>query len=158
MYARGSTLGAHWQALRERYGAFEYRSSYFIANPPSKSAAVFERLRAQPPTSIGGCAVLGMRDLGTGVDTSQPGGGQRGRWLWGIGHGPLLLLRKLGTIHDGRKERGGAMHCLLKARPTLHPPAGAAAALLLFSSTLLLLQVGPDPNPPGPTCLPASAP
>jgi len=73
VYAGGGTLASHWQHLRQQYGAFEYRSGYFIANPPSKSVAVFERLRAQPPSSIGGCTVLSVRDLGTGVDTSQPG-------------------------------------------------------------------------------------
>jgi hypothetical protein len=73
VYSRGQTLEQHWQQLRQRYGAFEYRSGYCIASPPSKSAAVFERLRAQMPASIGGCAVTAIRDLGTGVDTAQPG-------------------------------------------------------------------------------------
>ena len=73
VYSRGQTLEQHWQQLRQRYGGFEYRSGYFIASPPSKSAAVFERLRSQVPASIGGCAVTAVRDLGTGVDTAQPG-------------------------------------------------------------------------------------
>lgn len=74
VYARGDTLAAHWQRLRQRYGAFEFRSGYFVASPPSRSAAVFERLRAAPPAAIGGCPVRAVRDLGTGVDTSQPDG------------------------------------------------------------------------------------
>ena len=74
VYARGGTLAQHWHQLQQRYGAFEYRSGYFIAQPPSKSAAVFERLRAAPPTTIGGLRVAAVRDLGTGVDTAQPGG------------------------------------------------------------------------------------
>lgn len=73
VYSKGQTLEQHWQQLRQRYGAFEYRSGYFLASPPSKSAAVFERLRSNVPTSIGGCTVTGVRDLGTGVDTAQPG-------------------------------------------------------------------------------------
>lgn len=48
-------------------------SGYFIADPPSKSEAVFRRLRASVPLAIGGCAVRSVRDLGTGVDTSRPG-------------------------------------------------------------------------------------
>lgn len=52
---------------------FEYRSGYFLANPPSKSLAVFERLRAAYPQSVAGQRVLAVRDLGTGLDTAQPG-------------------------------------------------------------------------------------
>jgi phosphomannomutase len=74
VYARGQTLAQHWEALRQWYGSYEYRSGHCWADPPSKSAAVFERLRAQVPQSIGGSPVLGVRDLGTGVDTAQPGG------------------------------------------------------------------------------------
>ena len=75
VYARGSTLAQHWRELQQRYGALHYRSAYFVADPPSRSAAVFQRLRAQPPRRIGGLAVRSVRDLGTGVDTAQPGGG-----------------------------------------------------------------------------------
>lgn len=39
VYAGGSTLAQHWQRLRERYGAFEYRSGYFVASPPSRCGA-----------------------------------------------------------------------------------------------------------------------
>lgn len=74
LYACGSTLGEHWRQLQQRYGALHYRSAYFVADPPSRSAAVFQRLRAQPPRAIGGLRVLSLRDLGTGVDTAQPGG------------------------------------------------------------------------------------
>ena len=71
--ARGSTLAAHWAALQARYGTFVFRSSYFLAQPPSRSAAVFERLRARYPAALAGRRVEGVRDLGTGLDTSQPG-------------------------------------------------------------------------------------
>lgn len=74
VYARDGTLAQHWQELQQRYGPFEFRSGYYIAQPPSKSAAVFERLRAAPPTTIGGLRVQAVRDLGTGMDTAQPGG------------------------------------------------------------------------------------
>lgn len=74
VYARGGTLAQHWHQLQQQYGAFEYRSGYYIAQPPSKSAAVFGRLRAVPPSVIGGLAVQAVRDLGTGQDTAQPGG------------------------------------------------------------------------------------
>lgn len=73
VYAQGQTLSQHWHQLQRRYGTYEYRSGYFIASPASKSAAVFERLRAQVPATIAGCAVRAVRDLGTGVDTEQPG-------------------------------------------------------------------------------------
>ncbi|KAL4452333.1 hypothetical protein ABPG75_007995 [Micractinium tetrahymenae] len=103
VYARGGTLVAHWQRLRQRYGAFEYRSSYFVANPPSKSVAVFERLRAAPPVAVGGCAVRAVRDLGTGVDTSQPDGKAVLPWQPGdlmityYLEGAVLTLRASGT-------------------------------------------------------------
>lgn len=54
-------------------GVFEYRSGYFLAQPPLLSQAVFDRLRAAYPQSVGGQRVLAVRDLGTGLDTSQPG-------------------------------------------------------------------------------------
>ena len=97
VYSRGQTLGQHWQQLRQRYGAFEYRSGYFIVSPPSKSAAVFERLRSHVPASIGGCAVTAVRDLGTGVDTAQPGEPWAGVG-GGLGHyalpcAPMLCAR-----------------------------------------------------------------
>lgn len=73
VYAHGSTLAEHWNQLLQRYGALYYRSGYFVASPPSRSAAVFERLRVQVPASIGDYAVEAVRDLGTGIDTAQPG-------------------------------------------------------------------------------------
>lgn len=79
MYAAGGTLAGHYAQLQRRYGALHYRSSYFVANPPSLSAAVFERLRAHVPSSIGGVPVAAVRDLGTGVDTAQPGAWRHGR-------------------------------------------------------------------------------
>lgn len=99
VYARGDTLAAHWQRLRQRYGAFEFRSGYFVASPPSRSAAVFERLRAAPPAAIGGCPVRAVRDLGTGVDTSQPGGS-----------GSCILCGAAAGVGKGRTPhaRGGA--------------------------------------------------
>lgn len=74
VYSRGATLTQHWQQLQRQYGVYEYRSGYFLAHPPSRSRAVFESLRAAYPTTIGGQRVLAVRDLGTGVDTGQPGG------------------------------------------------------------------------------------
>jgi len=73
VYARGDTLARHWDQLHQQYSQFHYRSGYFVAQPPSKSAAIFERLRAMPPTAIGGLEVEAVRDLGTGQDSAQPG-------------------------------------------------------------------------------------
>ena len=94
VYASGGTLAQHYAQLQARYGTLHYRSSYFVASPPSLSAAVFERLRAYVPASIGGAPVTSVRDLGTGVDTAQPGersrtanGGGFATWLT-LPHGP----------------------------------------------------------------------
>jgi hypothetical protein len=74
--AQGTTVAQHLQALYQRYGHFVYRSGYFIADKPQYAQAVFDRLRhaGQYPTSVGGLKVVAVRDLGTGLDTSQPGG------------------------------------------------------------------------------------
>ena len=74
-HARGQTLAAHWEDVQRRYGYREgYRSGHFLADPPSRSLAVFERLRARPPAAVGGLRVVAVRDLGAGTDTAQPGG------------------------------------------------------------------------------------
>ena len=53
--------------LRGEYGYHAGRASYFIADTPAASKAVFERLRGEGyPTSIGPLAVESVRDLGTG--------------------------------------------------------------------------------------------
>lgn len=74
--AQGTTVAQHLQALYQRYGHFVYRSGYFIADKPQYAQAVFDRLRhaGQYPTSVGGLKVMAVRDLGTGLDTSQPEG------------------------------------------------------------------------------------
>lgn len=43
---RGVGVRQHLAALSARYGARAYRSGYFIADPPSKAAGLFEDLRA----------------------------------------------------------------------------------------------------------------
>ncbi|PRW56905.1 phosphoglucomutase PGM3 isoform B [Chlorella sorokiniana] len=129
VYARGGTLAQHWLQLQQQYGTFEYRSGYFIAQPPSKSEAIFERLRAAPPTSIGGLAVHAVRDLGTGVDTAQPDGKAVLPWSPGdlmvtytLEGGAWITLRASGTepklkwyletrnadrVEGERQQRGG---------------------------------------------------
>eukprot|EP00887_Chlorella_sp_A99_P004503 scaffold34.g4503.t1 len=61
-------------AAEELFGVFETRQSYFVADPPAKAATVFARLREHYPATIGGMQVIGVRDMGAGVDTSQPDG------------------------------------------------------------------------------------
>lgn len=122
VYARGSTLAAHWQRLRQQYGTFEFRSGYFVATPPSKSVAVFERLRSAPPACIGGHAVRAVRDLGTGVDTSQPGELRRCKAL-------ALRLAQRGVLlaRCGAAWRGLSTATFLGAwcGATAHPPLHA---------------------------------
>ncbi|KAI3438192.1 hypothetical protein D9Q98_000629 [Chlorella vulgaris] len=104
VYARGETLAQHWQALRQRYGAFEYRSGYFVADRPGLSQAVFARLRSAVPSSLGGHAVTAIRDLGTGVDTGQPDGQAVLPWQAGdlmitysLGQDAMITVRASGT-------------------------------------------------------------
>eukprot|EP00878_Enallax_costatus_P023401 GHUV01024890.1.p1 GENE.GHUV01024890.1~~GHUV01024890.1.p1 ORF type:complete len:335 (+),score=38.25 GHUV01024890.1:362-1366(+) len=73
-YRRGTTVAQHLRELYHRYGQFVFRASYYIADPPSRSQPVFDRLRkdGKYPQSVGGVKVVGVRDLGTGLDTTQP--------------------------------------------------------------------------------------
>jgi phosphomannomutase len=84
------TLAGRLEELYALYGRFCSRSGYFIADPPSKGAAVFEEWRQEKeaggggcngndnhggrsyPSSIGGLRVASVRDLGIGLDTAQP--------------------------------------------------------------------------------------
>jgi phosphomannomutase len=44
--SKGSSVSAHLASLQQRYGVFVGRQSYFTAQQPSQSAAVFEAMRA----------------------------------------------------------------------------------------------------------------
>jgi phosphomannomutase len=102
---RGSSLAEQLEQLYARYGRPEYRSGYFIADAPAKSRAVFDRLRATPPTEIAGMKVDWVRDLGTGLDTSRPDGRAVLPWRQGdmmityglAGGAAVLTLRASGT-------------------------------------------------------------
>lgn len=90
LYSQGTTLLDHLQHLYRLYGYYDYRAGYFIADPPSRSQLVFDSLRGgsasalgaqqqqqqQPsyPEAISGYRVLSVRDMGLGIDTSQPTG------------------------------------------------------------------------------------
>jgi hypothetical protein len=122
LHAQGATLAQHWQALQQRYGRFEYRSGYFVAQPPSRSAAVFQRLRDAPPAAIAGRRVVSVRDLGTGLDTAQPGGAA---WRGGGRAG----ARRQRRLHPRRMPAPGwrrAAHPA--AAPCRRRPSGAALA------------------------------
>jgi len=85
-YAEGGgegaeTLAGRLEELYARYGRFCSRSGYFIADPPSKGAAVFDEWRrgeegggGSYPRAVGGLRVASVRDLGAGLDTARPGG------------------------------------------------------------------------------------
>eukprot|EP00877_Chromochloris_zofingiensis_P010050 jgi/Chrzof1/5299/Cz15g21100.t1_GPM2[v5.2] len=72
--AQGSSIAEHLEQLYQRYGQFIYRAGYYVSDPPSKSQGVFAGLRqgGNYPQEVGGIQVTGVRDLGTGVDTTQP--------------------------------------------------------------------------------------
>jgi len=95
LYARGGTLKSALADLYNKYGFSAYRSSYFIADKPAKSAAVFDRLRAggHYPTSLAGVPVAWVRDLGTGLDTREPD--RRARLPWRAGD--LMITLGLAT-------------------------------------------------------------
>ncbi|GIL73722.1 hypothetical protein Vretimale_5391 [Volvox reticuliferus] len=82
-YGSGHTLDELLQELYGKYGYFDYRSGYFISDRPDKTfRVIFSELRggggaggsgaaARYASTIGGVPVLHVRDLGTGLDTSQ---------------------------------------------------------------------------------------
>lgn len=98
---------------------YEYRSGYFLADPPHLSYGVFERLRHGYPEFIGGQRVVSVRDLGTGLDTAQEGGWVGG-WLQrgeasvrladvflGAGGGGLKVQPVQPTWELGAEGKGG---------------------------------------------------
>ncbi|GAX75901.1 hypothetical protein CEUSTIGMA_g3344.t1 [Chlamydomonas eustigma] len=107
LYAEGKTVASHLVDLSQRYGSFVYRASYFIADQPSKSKAVFEHLRGtigQYPKAVGGVPVLSVRDMGMGIDTQQPDGIPVLPWREGdmmltfrLEGGACITLRASGT-------------------------------------------------------------
>lgn len=105
-YGRGETLEAVLRGLYDKYGYFDYRAGYFIADRPEKSRAVFAELRAggQYAKAVAGVPVESVRDLGTGLDTSQPDGKATLPWQAGdmmitycLKGGATLTLRASGT-------------------------------------------------------------
>lgn len=44
--AEGTTVSQHLAALQQRYGTFVGRQSYFVAERPAQSAAVFDGIRS----------------------------------------------------------------------------------------------------------------
>ncbi|GLC44800.1 hypothetical protein PLESTB_001212600 [Pleodorina starrii] len=137
-YGKGRTLDELLQELYGKYGYFDFRSGYFIADRPEKSRAVFEELRGGSGSgsgadgssagsgsggdsggsgggggggatgryakSIGGIVVEHVRDLGTGLDTSQPDGRAVLPWqpgdmmiTYSLEGGVTLTLRASGT-------------------------------------------------------------
>jgi len=95
------TLAGRLEELYALYGRYCSRSGYFLADPPSKAAAVFEAWRVQGgqgdggggggggpggasyPARVGGMAVASVRDLGAGLDTARPGGRPALPWAAG---------------------------------------------------------------------------
>ncbi|GFR50885.1 hypothetical protein Agub_g13175 [Astrephomene gubernaculifera] len=118
VYGRGGTLEGLLRQLYDKYGYFDYRSGYFIADRPEKTRAVFSELRGGGggggrgaeggdggyAGSVAGLAVEHVRDLGTGLDTSQPDGRAVLPWQPGdmmitytLAGGATLTLRASGT-------------------------------------------------------------
>eukprot|EP00873_Tetraselmis_striata_P004074 jgi/Tetstr1/424338/TSEL_014903.t2 len=104
--AEGTTVSQHLAALQQRYGTFVGRQSYFVAERPAQSAAVFDGIRSggNYPESLGGFKISSVRDLGVGLDSSQPDGKAVLPWIAGdlnitftFEVGAELTLRASGT-------------------------------------------------------------
>ncbi|CAI5701363.1 unnamed protein product [Peronospora effusa] len=68
------TVGAHLNALYERYGHFVTQNHYVKCYDPVKTRAIFERLRngGKYWKTCGDFAITHVRDLTTGYDSFQP--------------------------------------------------------------------------------------
>jgi len=104
--SRGLTVAQRLKQLQERYGTFVGRQSYFVAAEPSQSKKVFDMMRkgGSYPKSLAGYKVVAVRDLGAGLDTSQPDGKAVLPWTPGdlnitlsLDNGGTLTLRASGT-------------------------------------------------------------
>lgn len=79
IYATGRTVVQHLQQLYATYGYFVSKNSYFFNHDPPVMYALFERMRTLGaaggyPSHCGDFAIRAVRDLMTGLDTSQPDG------------------------------------------------------------------------------------
>lgn len=93
----GITVAQHLQSLRDLYGYFETRSSYFTSDKPADIQAVFQRLRHEGnyPKALAGVEITAVRDLDSGLDTAQAEGRSRLPWQ----KGDLMLTFTLDNVH-----------------------------------------------------------
>eukprot|EP00191_Tetraselmis_sp_GSL018_P023856 CAMPEP_0177626712 /NCGR_PEP_ID=MMETSP0419_2-20121207/30803_1 /TAXON_ID=582737 /ORGANISM="Tetraselmis sp., Strain GSL018" /LENGTH=643 /DNA_ID=CAMNT_0019127791 /DNA_START=33 /DNA_END=1965 /DNA_ORIENTATION=+ len=89
--ARGLTVGGRLRELQRRYGCYVGRQGYFLASDPASSRRVFEHIREGGyPEALAGVRVEAVRDLGFGLDTSQPDG--KALLPWNTGDMNLTLF------------------------------------------------------------------
>ncbi|DBA82022.1 TPA: hypothetical protein ACH3X1_007720 [Trebouxia sp. C0004] len=93
----GISVAQHLQSLRDLYGYFETRSSYFTSDRPADIRAVFQRLRHEGnyPKALAGVEITAVRDLDSGLDTAQAEGRSRLPWQ----KGDLMLTFTLDNVH-----------------------------------------------------------
>lgn len=78
LYAQGRTLTQHLEGLYQTYGYFITKNSYFFNYNPDVMFKMFDRMRSLTPEgyppACGRFPIRAVRDLMTGIDTSQPDG------------------------------------------------------------------------------------
>lgn len=112
----GSSVAAHLDALYARYGWFTSCNFYVFVDSPAKTAAVFERLRAEGHywARLGDLRITAVRDLTAtpaspdGWDSEQAGGA------------PLLPVSSSSQMITYKVRGGRAAPAPIPSRP--HPP------------------------------------
>ena len=80
IYASGLSVQQRLQQLYEKYGHFVTQNSYFFNDSPAVMYRIFARMRTLGeggngyPDRVGEFPIRAVRDLATGVDSSQPDG------------------------------------------------------------------------------------
>ncbi|KAF8059165.1 PGM2 [Scenedesmus sp. PABB004] len=141
-YRRGTTVAGHLAALYDRYGVHVSRASYYVADPPSKSQPVFDRLRrdGRYPEAVGGVKVTGVRDLGTGLDTTRPD--REAALPWTAGDMMLTLYFDAGVLTLRASATEPKLKYYLEVRGADRAAAEALADALAAAVTAELVRPG----------------
>ncbi len=93
LHAAGRTLGDQLDALAERFGAFASGQISIRVTDLADIGVITDRLRKQPPASLGGIAVESIDDFRLGVDGFPPSDILRYR----LAGGSRVIVRPSGT-------------------------------------------------------------
>lgn len=130
--AAGVTLEEHERAFAEKFGAFASGQISVRVKDLKEIPAITSRLRAEPPTEIGGVPVVQVDDFAVGVDEFPKGDILR----YTLEGGSRVIVRPSGTepklkvYLDAASEEGSAEERIAAAQRTLETLDRGVRALL----------------------------